>query len=113
MVVGDPALVVGLAGARGGSDGLGTREGGVGVRRLLGLLAGGGLVGALSLWEQGLDPGLVDEVESTGEGAGQDKVQEDAIQPLAYVFMPNVLIASCQVSSKESAGRTSEDRRSW
>lgn len=71
MVVGDPALVVGLAG------GLGAREGIGGVDGLLdGLLGGASLLG---LGEQRLDPGLVDEVEGASEGGSEDKVQEDAV----------------------------------
>lgn len=78
VVVGDPALVVGLA-SGGDANGLGAGEGGVGVNDLLGSLgAGSGRLGALGLGEERFDPGLVNEVESSGECGGQDNVEEDA-----------------------------------
>ena len=46
--------------------------------RTLGALTA--LASALGLWEQGLDPSLVDEVESSSEYAGDDEVEEDAVQ---------------------------------
>ena len=73
MAFGDPALVVVLAGGDG--SGLGAGEGGVGVDGPLGLLGG---LGALGLGEEGLDPGLVDEVEGSGEGTSEEEVQGDA-----------------------------------
>jgi len=36
------------------------------------------LAAALALWEEGLDPSLIDEVESSGEGGEEDEVEEDA-----------------------------------
>lgn len=72
MVVGDPALVVGLAG------GLGAREGIGGIDGLLDDLLGGASL--LGLGEQRLDPGLVDEKEGASESGSEDKVQEDAIE---------------------------------
>jgi hypothetical protein len=33
---------------------------------------------ALGLWEEGLDPGLIDEVEGSGEGGEEEEVQENA-----------------------------------
>lgn len=76
VVVGDPALVVGLA-AGGGGGGLGAGEdvGGLG-NGLLDLFRGAG--SALGLGEEGLDPGLVDKVEGAGKGGGEDEVEEDA-----------------------------------
>lgn len=69
MVVGDPALVVRLAGGLGAGEGIG------GVDGLLdGLLGGARLLG---LGEQGLDPGLVDEEEGASEGGSEDEVEED------------------------------------
>lgn len=75
MVVGDPALVVLLVGTGGGAGGLvsGERLDDVDLPALL----DGGL-GAARLREEGLDPGLVDEVESAAEDTGQEDVQEDA-----------------------------------
>lgn len=76
MVVGDPSLIVVLASGSGHTSRLGARErvgdidGG-----LLALLGG---LRSLSLGEESLDPGLVDEVESAGEGSSQEEVEEDA-----------------------------------
>lgn len=71
MVVGNPALVVRLAGGLGAGEGIG------GVDGLLdGLLGGARLLG---LGEQSLDPGLVDEEEGASEGGSEDKVEEDAV----------------------------------
>lgn len=77
MVVGDPALVVRLAGAGGRANRLGAGESGVGVDDLLALL---GRLGALGLREEGLDPGLVDKVEGASEDAREDEVEEDATE---------------------------------
>lgn len=74
VVVRDPALVVGLAGGRDG-DGLGAGESTV-VFDLLGLL--GSLGRALSGRQQSLNPGLVDKVQGTNEGGGEEEVEEDA-----------------------------------
>lgn len=71
MVVGDPALVVRLAGGLGAGEGIG------GIDGLLDGLLGG--AGPLGLGEQGLDPGLVDEVEGAAKRGSEDKVQEDAV----------------------------------
>lgn len=75
MVLGDPALVIVLARASGSAGGLGAGEG-LSSLDLLGLLGG---AGALGLGEESLDPGLVDEVEGTSEGGGEEDVEEDAI----------------------------------
>jgi hypothetical protein len=48
------------------------------TRRTLGALTT--LASALGLWEQGLYPGLVDEVESSSEYTGDDEVEKDAVQ---------------------------------
>lgn len=77
MVLGDPALVIALCGASGNARRLGARGGGVGVGRLFALL---GLIGALGLGEEGLDPRLVDKVEGAGEDGREDHVEEDAAQ---------------------------------
>jgi hypothetical protein len=74
VVVRDPALVVVLARDVGNGDGLGTGERFSNIDGLLGLLVG---AGALSLGEEGLDPGLVDEVESASESSREEKVEED------------------------------------
>jgi hypothetical protein len=73
-MIGDPVLVVGSAG-EGDAGGLGTGEVGVGLESLDDLLGG---ARALGLGEEGLDPGLVDEVEEAAEGRGEEKVEEDA-----------------------------------
>ena len=72
VVVGDPALVVGLVGARGHGGGLASGENldGLVLLDLLGALA--------RLGEEGLDPGLVDEVEGAAEDSGKEEVEEDA-----------------------------------
>lgn len=80
---GDPALIVGLS-TRGDSGTVSTDNSNlVGGVDLLG--ASGGLLGALAalaaallLGEEGRDPGVVDEVDGSGEGAQEDSVQEDA-----------------------------------
>lgn len=78
VVAGDPALIVVLAvgAGRGGGLASGKRLG----LDLLDLLAGrasGGATGGLG--EEGLDPGLVDEVENTAEDTTQEEVEEDAV----------------------------------
>jgi hypothetical protein len=84
VVLRDPALVDGSdtgGGTDGRRDGLVSGESGVGFiggEGLAGGLGAGGL-GALGLGEEGLDPGLVDEVENTGEGRGEEEVEEDAV----------------------------------
>lgn len=75
MVVRDPALVVVLGSTGSGSDGLRGRLGLNDVDVLLGLLCGAGTLG---LGEQGLNPGLVDKVESSSKGSRQEEVEEDA-----------------------------------
>lgn len=69
VVLGNPARV----------DAAGSSSGGIGNLGfdLLADLAGsaGSLLGRR---EEGLDPGLVDEVESTGESGTKDEVEEDA-----------------------------------
>ena len=78
MVVGDPALVVVLAiSASGGARGRLVARQRLGDLSLLGFLGDGrGATGGLR--EEGLDPGLVDEVEDAAEEAGQEEVEEDA-----------------------------------
>ena len=75
MVVGNPALIVVLVRDDSNGDGLGAGEGLGDLDDLLGLLSGAGTLG---LREEGLDPGLVDEVESTGESSREEEVEEDA-----------------------------------
>ena len=77
MVRGDPALVKVLLAARGGTGGLGTGER-LGNLDLLDLFGGLGLLD--SLGEESLDPGLVDEVESSAEDTGEEEVEEDATE---------------------------------
>jgi hypothetical protein len=74
VVVRDPALVVVLSRGDGNGGRLGTGERLSNIDGLLGLLVG---TGALSLREESLDPGLVDEVESTGESSREEEVEED------------------------------------
>lgn len=79
MVRRDPALVVALVGARGGA--LASGEG---------LLFGDGCAGllgrTLGLREEGLDPGLVDEVAGTGEAGREEEIQEDAVKGLILAY---------------------------
>ena len=82
VVLGDPGLVVALVSTSGDAGRLGPGQRLSGFDRLLALLDGAR--SALGLREEGLDPGLVDEVESSAEDSGQEYVQEDAILcPLA------------------------------
>lgn len=75
MVFGDPALIVALTSRDTG--GLGTGEVGIGDGLdFLGLTGGG----AASLGEEGLDPGLVDEVESSSECTSEEEVEEDNLR---------------------------------
>jgi hypothetical protein len=73
VVGGDPALIVVLVGTRCSASRLGSRE------RLnldlLDLLGGRFRAG---LGEQGLNPGLVDEVQCSAKQTGQEEVEEDA-----------------------------------
>ena len=82
MVVGDPALIVALAiAAASGTGRLGSRDGlGLDDNRLLDLLGSRGAGAADLLGEEGLNPGLVDEVEGGTEDAGQEEIKEDAIR---------------------------------
>lgn len=77
----DPALVVVLVSAGSGGAGGLVAGGGLGddlgVGSLLGLALDG--LGALGLGEEGLDPGLVDEVGSSAKDGGEDEVQKDAV----------------------------------
>lgn len=77
MVLGNPGLVINLSGAGGDTSRLGTRKGLSNLDSLLSLLGGAGTLG---LGKEGLDPGLVDEVEGTGKGTGKEEVEEDAVQ---------------------------------
>ena len=80
---GDPALIVGL-GTGGDSRAVSADDGNLVGRvdllgstgRLLGALAA--LATALLLGEEGGDPGVVDEVDGSSEGAQEDDVEEDA-----------------------------------
>lgn len=72
VVVGDPALVIVLLSTSGGASRF---RAGKGLDNLLLCLLGGLDAG---LREQGLDPGLVDEVKGAAEKAGQNKIEEDA-----------------------------------
>lgn len=74
VVVRDPALVVVLSRSDGNGDRLGTGERLSNIDGLLGLLVG---TGSLSLGEERLDPGLVHEVEGTGESSREEEVEED------------------------------------
>jgi hypothetical protein len=69
----DPALVICLIGAT--RSALTARKGFF-LKCGLGLLANPGL---LSLREEGLNVGLVDEIACATKGSGQDNVQKDAI----------------------------------
>jgi hypothetical protein len=83
VVLGDPALVDssdtgGSADGRrsslvAGEGGIGIDIGGEGLARRLGARS----LGALSLREESLDPGLVDEVEDATESGGEEEVEED------------------------------------
>lgn len=76
QVVRDPGLVVVLVNTAGGTGGLVARQR-LGDIDDLALLDG--TRSLLSLGEEGLNPGLVDEVEGATEDAGQEEVQEDAV----------------------------------
>lgn len=76
-VVWDPRFVVVLVDAAGDAGGLIAGEGLGHIDDLLRLLLG--QRGLLSLWEESLDPGLVDEVEGASERAGQEEVEEDTV----------------------------------
>jgi hypothetical protein len=73
VVAGDPGLIVVLVGACGRASRLVARKG---LRNLdlLGLL---GRLDDAGLREQGLDPCLVDKVESSAKQAGEEEVEED------------------------------------
>jgi hypothetical protein len=74
VVLRDPALIVVLARSDSDRGGLGARERLRNIDDLLDLLVG---AGALGLREEGLDPGLVDKVEGTGESSREEEVEED------------------------------------
>lgn len=74
VVVRNPALVVVLSRGNGDGGRLGAGERLSNIDGLLGLLVG---TGALGLGEESLDPGLVDEVEGTGESSREEEVEED------------------------------------
>lgn len=86
MVVRDPALIVVLARGIDNGDSLGAGEGLGNIDGLLGLLVG---AGALGLGEEGLDPGLVDEVESAGEGSREEEVEEDTEGVVSLLMDPD------------------------
>lgn len=83
MRSGDPARIESL-GATGDGGSISAHNGDLvsginalaSTRRLLGALAA--LSTALLLGEEGRDPGLIDEVEGSGEGTEKDEVEEDA-----------------------------------
>lgn len=83
VVVRNPALVVGLASCGRSSHGLGAGERTVNLT-LSGLL--GGLGSTLSGREEGLNPSLVNKVQSTSERDGQEEVEEDTINRIVLVF---------------------------
>lgn len=76
VVLGDPALIVVLARSDSNRGGFRAGERLRNIDDLLGLLVG---ARALGLGEEGLDPGLVDEVEGTGESSREEEVEEDAV----------------------------------
>lgn len=76
VVVRDPRLIVVLVDTRGDANRLVARQGLGDLDGLLALLASARSL--LGLGEQGLDPGLVNEVDSATEDAGQEEVEEDA-----------------------------------
>lgn len=107
----DPAGIEPGLGARGNARGLG-RRGGLDNLGALALLGG---LGPLGLGEQGLDPGLVDKVDSAAKDAGQDEVEEDAI---SEGTRPPVIspVAQKEVSAKnmrENIFLTSGGRKCW
>ena len=114
VVLGDPALVVLLA--AGDAGGLGAREG-LDLEGLLDQRLLLGRLGALSLREEGLDPGLVDKVEGAAEDARQEEVEEDAGDWLAFPSRKQWQRAREERGTKKGAGRgfshTSGDQRSW
>lgn len=78
----DPARVVAL-GARGNSRSISAENSSL-VLGVNGFAATGGALGALAalaaallLGKEGGDPGVVDEVDGSGEGAEEDEVEED------------------------------------
>jgi len=83
VVGGDPALIVVLVSTRCSARRLGSRE-----RLNLDLLdlLGGRLRAGLG--EQGLNPGLVDEVQGSAKQTGQEEVEEDAKRRTGSVTMP-------------------------
>jgi hypothetical protein len=87
VVLWDPALIIRLLSQSTSSDSwsISANNGNLVVhvdsllgasRRSLGALTT--LTTTASLREEGFDPGLVDKVESSGEGGAQEEVQEDA-----------------------------------
>ena len=87
MVLRDPALIICLLGlsTSGNSGAVCTNDRNL-VFRSHGLLGTTGrtlgtlptLSTTLGLWEEGLDPGLIDEVEGSGKGGEEEEVQENA-----------------------------------
>lgn len=75
VVVRDPRLIVVLVDTRGDANRLVARQGLGDLDGLLALLAS--TRSLLGLRKQGLDPGLVDEVDGATEDAGQEEVEED------------------------------------
>jgi hypothetical protein len=107
----DPALVV--LGARGDSRAIGTDNGdllgGVDLLGALGRLLGAltTLAASLLLGEEGGDPGVVDEVDGSSEGAEEDEVEEDAGKRISHC-LPSVPL------TRTAHGRlTSEGRTGW
>jgi len=82
VVLWDPTLIIGS----GGTSGFRARED---LGFLLdSLLAAGGLAAA-GLGEEGLDPGLVHEVEGAAEDAREEEIEEDAKRrPISTLFLP-------------------------
>lgn len=84
VVGGDPGLIVVLVSTSAGGTGrLGAREGlNLNLLNLLALDGGN----AAGLGEEGLDPGLVDEVEGGAEETGEEEVEEDAGEELVTII---------------------------
>lgn len=92
MVVWDPALIVCLLGQSSSGNGwaISSNNGNLvfdingrlgALRRSLGALSS--LSATAGLWEQRLDPGLVNEVESTNETSEKEEIEEDTVTLLA------------------------------
>ncbi len=93
MVVRNPALIIGFLGQSSSRNG---RSISSNNRHLLlnwdSLLGSSGrtfgtlasLASAFGLWEEGLDPGLVDKVEGADEGSEEEEIQKDATNLVSF-----------------------------